>query len=115
MQKTDTKELASVVGSAIARQRMACDLTQDQVAERLGIGSEAVSRIERGLVMPNIERLMQLADVFGCEASDLLMEASSRPEDQAVRITRMLSGLDANDRQLVLDLVERLAHRLGQS
>lgn len=43
----DQKGLAEAVGRAIARQRIRCRLTQEDVAERLGIGNEAVSRIER--------------------------------------------------------------------
>lgn len=114
MPKSEQTNLAQLVGKAIAHQRGRCDLNQEQVAERLGIGSEAVSRIERGVVMPNIERLMQFAEIFGCEAADLLTQASPRSEDQAVRISQMLNQLGADDRQLVLELVERLSQRLGK-
>jgi len=114
MPKSEETNLAKVVGLAIARQRMLCELTQEQVAERLGIGGEAVSRIERGIVMPNIERLMQFAEIFGCEAADLLTQASQRPEDQAVRISQMLNQLTPADRQLVLEMIERLTQRLSQ-
>ncbi|HBO1995407.1 TPA: helix-turn-helix transcriptional regulator [Pseudomonas aeruginosa] len=103
-----------VVGQAIARQRVRCGLSQEQVAEKLEIGSEAVSRIERGIVMPNVERLVELAAIFNCDAADLLTEGSSRPEDQARRLYELLSALDADDRALVIDVVERLVGRLGR-
>lgn len=114
MPKSEQTNLAQLVGKAIAHQRGRCGLNQEQVAERLGIGSEAVSRIERGVVMPNIERLMQFAEIFNCEAADLLTQASPRSEDQAVRISQMLNQLGADDRLLVLELVERLTQRLGK-
>lgn len=114
MPKSEQTNLAKVVGLAIAKQRMLRELTQEQVAEQLGIGGEAVSRIERGIVMPNIERLMQFAEIFGCEAADLLTQASPRSEDQAVRISQMLNQLTDADRQLVLELIERLTQRLGR-
>lgn len=114
MPKSEQANLAKVVGLAIAKQRMLRELTQEQVAEQLGIGGEAVSRIERGIVMPNIERLMQFAEIFGCEAADLLTQASPRSEDQAVRISQMLNQLTDADRQLVLELIERLTQRLGR-
>ncbi|MDR0564716.1 MAG: helix-turn-helix domain-containing protein [Azoarcus sp.] len=59
----------------------------------MNVGSEAVSRIERGVVIPNIVRLLDFASIFGCEATELLTETSSRPDDQATRISRMLSSL----------------------
>jgi len=114
MSKTESKQLAELVGQAIARQRSHCKLSQEQVAEKLGIGSEAVSRIERGIVMPNIERLVELAEIFGCETADLLTAGSSRPEDQARRLYDLLSTLDTDDRALVMGVVERLVDRLGR-
>ena len=115
MSRTKSKQLAELVGQAIARQRIRCKLSQEQVAEKLGIGSEAVSRIERGVVMPNIERLIELATVFGCETADLLTEGSTRQEDQARRLQGLLSVLDSDDRTLVLEFVESLVARLSRS
>ncbi|WP_163571098.1 helix-turn-helix domain-containing protein, partial [Klebsiella pneumoniae] len=64
MAAADMDRLADMVGRAIARNRIASNLTQEQVAERLGIGNEAVSRMERGVVMPTVARLAELADIF---------------------------------------------------
>lgn len=112
MTEIDQDYLAGVVGRAIAKQRIRSGLTQEEVAERLGIGNEAVSRIERGVVIPNIKRLLEFAGIFDCGASDLLTEASSRPDDQACRISGLLMQLDHEDRQMVVELVERLSERL---
>jgi transcriptional regulator with XRE-family HTH domain len=112
MSRNDPKQLAVLVGRAISRQRMHCGLTQEEVAERLGIGTEAVSRIERGIVIPNIARLLELAEIFGCGAADLLGEVSPLADDQARRISRLLEPLAQPDQRLVLNLVESLAIRL---
>ena len=61
MTNINLKELAQSVGKAIARQRLQSGLTQEAVAEHLGIGMEAVSRMERGVVVPTIARLAELA------------------------------------------------------
>jgi len=111
MANADLSRLAGTVGRAIARNRIAADLTQEQVAERLGIGNEAVSRIERGLVMPNVARLMQLADVFDCDIADLLTEVSSRPSDQAKHLACLLTGVSSKDREMIVEIVERLTAR----
>lgn len=101
-------------GEPLLGSAFAAGSPQEQIAERLGIGNEAVSRIERGLVMPNIERLLSLAEVFGCEAADLLTEASARPQDQARHLETRLATLSAEDRQLVMELLESLIQRLGR-
>ena len=112
MSGIDQKQLAGAVGRAISKHRVRSGLTQEAVAERLGVGNEAVSRIERGIVMPNITRLLELADIFGCEAAELLSEVSPLVEDQTSRVNHLLASLDQSDRQLVIELVERLATRL---
>lgn len=114
MPRSNSNQLAEQVGQVIARQRAACGMSQEQVAERLGIGTEAVSRIERGVVTPNVDRLVELAAIFGCDAADLLTEGSSRLEDQTRRLQSLLSAVKAEDRALVLDVVERLVARLSQ-
>lgn len=114
MAAKDQKALAVSIGKAIAARRVQSGLTQDQVAERLGIGNEAVSRIERGVVIPNIARLYDFASIFHCEAAELLSEASPRSDDQARQISRLLDALTESDRQLVLGLAQGLGERLRQ-
>ncbi|WP_233139473.1 helix-turn-helix domain-containing protein [Aggregatibacter actinomycetemcomitans] len=55
-------EINKRIGKAIAKQRQQSGYTQEQVAEMLEIGNEAVSRMERGLIMPNVMRLIELAE-----------------------------------------------------
>ncbi len=114
MPRIDQSRIAEVVGRAIAKHRVASNLTQEQVAERLGIGNEAVSRIERGIVIPTIVRLVELAEIFDCDVSELLTEASHRASDQANYLSKVLAKLHTHDRTLVLEVVERLAARLAR-
>lgn len=113
MPSFDEDKLAKNIGKAIARCRLASQLTQEEVAERLGIGNEAVSRIERGVVMPTIARLVELANVFQCDASELLTQASNRSNDQARHLNGLLDQLDNDDREMVINMVERLISRLA--
>ena len=114
MRRTEQDRLAGVVGRAIARHRVAANLTQEQVAERLGIGNEAVSRMERGVVMPTVQRLVELADIFGCDASELLTEASTRSSDQAIHLASLLTKVSGPDRAMIVSMVETLTNRLAR-
>lgn len=91
-----------VVGRAIAKHRGGSGLSQEQVAEALGI------------VMPTVARLVELAEIFGCDAADLLTEASSRTNDQAKYVGQLLAKLKGNDRTMIIEIVERLAGRLAR-
>ncbi len=110
----DEIELANEIGKVIARRRQAAKLTQEEVAEKLGVGNEAVSRLERGVVVPTIIRLVELASIFNCAASDFLSEASSLPADQSRELLRMLEGLKPQDRMMLVELVQKLSSRLKE-
>jgi transcriptional regulator with XRE-family HTH domain len=114
MPEHETERLAGAVGKAIAKRRVASGLTQEQVAERLDIGVEAVSRIERGIVLPTVVRLGELADIFECNIADFVTETSSRATDQANHLARLLSKLGSADRTMVVEIVETLTTRLGR-
>ena len=47
-------------------------LKQENVASKLGITTNGYGKIERGETSLNLDRLSQLADVFGVELNDIL-------------------------------------------
>ena len=109
------KAILKKMGQTIAKKRRAADYTQEQVAERLGIGAEAFSRIERGLNGPGIPKLYAMAELFGCGIEAFFVESSKRPTDQAMRIERMLQGLTPVDRSFILGVVEHLSKKLKKA
>jgi transcriptional regulator with XRE-family HTH domain len=105
--------IAAALGASIAKMRVSRGLTQEQVAEKLGIGGEAVSRIERGVVLPSIVRFYEFADAFSCRVDELFLGVSDRSQDQAVAITQMLEKMSPGDRELVVGIVGQLSQRLA--
>ena len=71
----------NTIGSRIAQKRKALGLTQEALAAKLGISSQAVSKWENDLSYPDISLLPQLAKLLNCTTDALL----SGKED-AVRI-----------------------------
>lgn len=110
--KNDPTPLATVVGKAIAYRRVMANLTQEDVAERLGIGQEAISRMERGVASPTVARLANLADIYKCDLSQLLSEASDREDDQAKVISAIIGRLPGADRLLLIEWLKVFADRL---
>ena len=110
----DERALAGAIGKAIAKRRATTGLTQEEVAEVLQIGSEAVSRMERGTVMPTVGRLVELAEIFQCGIGELLFEVSPQANDQSNRIANLMGGLSREDRNFVLFMVEKLSLHLSE-
>lgn len=107
-------ELFKSIGRTLAQRREAKGLTQDQVAEALQIGTEAVSRMERGITMPTVQRLAELAEVYGCGIDELLIASSTRTSDQAELISQILQTLPEADRAMVVEVVQKIAARLKE-
>ncbi|HDR8992202.1 MAG: helix-turn-helix domain-containing protein [Burkholderia contaminans] len=112
MDQEEAQALAECVGRAIARKRVEAGLTQEQVAEQLSLGREAIARIERGTSIPTIVRLAEFATLFGCATEELLTGASPRIDDQTLAIMRNLRELAPRDRQMLVEWVETFAQRL---
>ena len=63
----------SRLGENIASLRRAAGLTQELLADRLGVTSQAVSKWERQLSCPDVSLLPAMADVFGVAIDDLFV------------------------------------------
>ena len=64
-------------------------------------------------MVPTVVRLAQLAQLFGCELADLLRETSNRPTEQSIVLSQQLAKLNAADREMVLEVVDKLVARLA--
>ena len=76
------------IGSAIKKLRMDSKITQEEVAQYLGISFQAVSKWETGTTMPDISLLPEIAAFFGVRIDDLF---SVNHEDELNRIRRTLA------------------------
>ena len=67
------------LGERIARIRRERRLTQSQLAERLYVTPQAVSKWERGLSLPDAEMLGRIARVLGVGTDELLGLTAAAP------------------------------------
>ena len=59
------------LGKKIRQLRFKAGLTQEQLAEKLGIGAQSVSKWENAVAMPDITALPLLAEIFGVTIDEL--------------------------------------------
>lgn len=101
------------LGRKLAAARLALGLTQEQVAERLGVDIETVSRAERGVSWPTLPRLLSFADLYDVSISSLLQHSSSRAKDIAEDLQGHLDQLTEEDRLWVRQWFKEMCDRLA--
>ena len=70
-------ESAKSLGEVLKNHRTECKMTQEFVAESLGVSRQAVSKWESGKSAPSTTNLLSLAELFGLTAEDLLKEVQN--------------------------------------
>lgn len=70
--RKEKKVVAKSLGEALKENRMRCQMTQEFVAETLGVSRQSVSKWENGTSDPNTSNLLALAKLYGISAENLL-------------------------------------------
>ncbi|MBR3381775.1 MAG: helix-turn-helix domain-containing protein [Clostridia bacterium] len=79
------------LGKKIKQLRFKAGLTQEQLADKIGIGAQSVSKWENSVAMPDITTLPLIAEVFGVSIDDLFDLTNEQ------RLNRIENRLDAED------------------
>ena len=75
--RKEKSESVKSLGQALKEHRTACKMTQEFVAEHLGVSRQAVSKWESGASDPSTSNLLALAKLYGVSAEELLKEVKS--------------------------------------
>ncbi len=99
------------LGEVLREARLKAELTQADVAERVGVATEVYGRIERGNLTPSVPNLRKLCMVLRVDASAALgldvreaaawLKESAAPSEESPRLRRLLRTLrQLDDKQL---------------
>lgn len=84
------KALEEIIGRNIAKYREAAGVTQAAMAEKIGISTAFVSRVERGQKKMKVETLYATAKVLNVSVDALL--SADGPTAQLSNINQLLTG-----------------------
>lgn len=73
---------AMTLGKRILYYRKRMGMTQDQLAERMGVTAQAVSKWEHDLSCPDVTALPRLAEIFGITTDQLLGITGAAPQQE---------------------------------
>ena len=93
------------IGSRIKSLRLAKSMTQEQLAQKLGVSAQAISKWESSTNMPDIQMLPDLAVIFGISIDELFTMTDEsrmdRIENQLDSIRFLESGVFEQDEQFL--------------
>ncbi|KAF5069976.1 helix-turn-helix protein [anaerobic digester metagenome] len=72
--RKEKERVTRSLGEALKENRTRCKMTQEFVAESIGVSRQAVSKWESGTSDPSTSNLLALANLYGISAEDLLKE-----------------------------------------
>lgn len=100
------------IGEKIRLLRKKNDVTQDKLAERLGVTPQAVSRWESGVCYPDMNALPAIADYFSVTMDELLCYTGAK---KAARVKEYLAEVEhLLDRDRVVDALELLRRAMAE-
>ena len=89
-------------------------LTQEQLAEKIGVSIETISSIERGIKMPRLQNFVAIANQLGVSADELLQdELDFGFIAEANALSKKLEELSRADRKRILETMNFLIVQAG--
>ncbi len=63
------------IGEKITNLRVAANISQEQLAEKMDVSRQSVSKWEMGQALPQIDKVLQLCELFGITTDELLRDS----------------------------------------
>lgn len=101
-------DLAKTFGANVQRRRKQLGLTQDNLAEMLGIGQHSLSRIERGVLTPKFDRLVEFSKYLHCSVSELFSCSDGDSEIDSI-ILDILKNHTTEEKNSMLKIVSLIS------
>ena len=91
------------------------EISQEQLAEKLNVTRQAISKWETGECLPDIENILQLSDIFGVSVDYLLKNRPGHPAPTSTHVSeKPFSAIDNNMNE-DLALADELDNRPAKS
>ena len=107
----------SKIGLRIAEARVKHNLTQEELAKKIGKTSQFISNIETGKRKPSLSTLINIAKVLNLSLDYLIIydndvEEKIRDDIYMKQIYKQLESLDDEKKNKLLDIVEYISKKI---
>ncbi len=77
------------IGEKITKLRKETMMSQESLAEKIGVSRQAISKWERDETLPDIQNLIALSNVFGVSVDDIINNSNVNNNEERKQFTRM--------------------------
>lgn len=112
-----SEALKRAIGQRVRDARQEAGLTQEEFADRIHRTPESISKLERGVTLPDITTILEIASATGKSPSTFLELPEDRPARSPVRqrleakMARYLARLPDGQLCVAVELIEVLARQ----
>ncbi len=101
------------IGSKIRNQRIACNLSQEKLAELCDVGTTHISHIETGNCIPSLRVFIAILNALSCSADQLLCDELSNAElTYKAEISSLLDDCSSHELMIITNTIQALKSSL---
>lgn len=104
------------IGENIRSCRRKMNLTQEQLADKLGVSFQSVSRWENDLTYPDMELLPVLSKIFGVTTDELLGVPETKKEQAEFELLKELTELSNREdasAERIIEIIREIRPQLS--
>ena len=96
-----------LIGERIKKARKFKGITQDVLAEKLGVSIGYVSQVERGITKISLDLLGAISSILECDIASFIAEsATNSSENMESEILSEISKLDGKKKKYILEIIK---------
>ena len=97
------------IGRKIRERRIACNLSQEKLAELCDVGTTHISHIETGNCIPSLKVFIAILNALSCSADELLCDELNRAEHTYIsEIAQILEDCSSHELMVITDTIQAL-------
>lgn len=97
------------IGRRIQQYRKKKGLTQEQLAEKVGLSTNYISAVERGVNQLNLDKLIDVINILECSANEIFVDVLNNGyEIKSSLLSEQISKLSKDEQERIFAVVQTL-------
>lgn len=105
------ENISAVLSLLIKRQRKAKNMTQQQLAQKVGLSTRHIGKLEDGTYLPKFVTYLKLAQVLQFDASEIEKLAQISTNKSETKLLLLLQTMRPEEIDLSIEMMELLVKR----